>query len=110
MPRTNKAKTTIKRNATNTVKAVTKEVKTLKNIKIADNIKDINNFAVETANMIVDESFETAAEWQTIVDKAIKNGFQIASKNQDLVFSALESVKGSLVNGTKKFSEIFSKN
>jgi hypothetical protein len=116
MPRTKstttatKAKATVKRNARKAVNTAKKEVNAVSNIKIKESIKDINNFAVETANIIVDETFETTAEWQNILDKAVKSGFKVASKNQELVFSALESMKGSIKNGTKKFSTFFSKN
>lgn len=115
MPRTKtttatKAGTTVKRNTRKAVNTAKKEIVAVSNVNVRKSIKEINNFAVETANIIIDETFETTAEWQNILDKAVKSGFQVASKNQELVFSALESMKGSLKNGTKKFSSFFSKN
>lgn len=105
-----KTATRAKRTAKKAVTTAKKEVKAINSSKLKRTIKDINNFAVETANIVVDETFETASEWQNILDKTVKSGFQVAAKNQDLVFSALESFKGSIKNGTKKFSSIFSKN
>lgn len=105
-----KATATIKRNTKKAATTAKKELVSVSNIDFKKSIKDINNFAVETANIIVDETFDTTAEWQNVLDKAVKNGFQVAAKNQELVFSALESMKGSIKNGTKKFSSFFSKN
>jgi len=80
--------------------------KTINTIK--KSAKDINQFVLETSEMIVDETIETGLAWQTLSAKAIKGGLTIAEKQADLTFKALETLKSQWKKGQKKFQAKFS--
>ena len=66
----------------------------------------LNKFAFETTDEVVDMGIKRAGQWQGIAEKAIKGGLKISAKQQDLVFDALESIKGQIKNGRKKASDL----
>ncbi len=75
----------------------------LKTIK--SSTKTINNFILDTTELIVDETLDRTAAWQVIADKAIKGGFKLAEKQADLTFKALETLKKQWKNGQKNFQQ-----
>jgi len=72
-----------------------------KNIKLR--AKKVNNFIIDTTDMIVDETLDRTAAWQNVADKAIKGGFKLADKQSDLTFKALETLKKQFLRGQKNF-------
>lgn len=78
--------------------------------QIKNTSKEINNFIINTSEVIIDEALVKTTEWQGVADRAIKGGLKLTAKNQDLFFSALELMKGQLINGKERFKTIFSKN
>ncbi len=64
-------------------------------------------YTAQTADEIVEGAISTTEQWQGITSKAIKGGLKLASKQQDLVFEALEDVKGQIVEGTKRTKALF---
>lgn len=81
---------------------ITERVATLK--KTA---KNVNEFALETAEELVDGFAVNGEKWQGIANKALKNGLKLAERQQDIVFSTLETVKGQLVNSANRLKNIF---
>lgn len=82
-------------NLTNAIKATT---------------KNVNAFVIETSEEVIDTAIEKGLEWQEVSEKAIKGGLKLAENQQDVVFKALETLKGSMIKGGKRFKEVFSKN
>lgn len=80
----------------------------IKNMDIEDiksGAKKMNNFFVDTTELIVDETLERTAAWQDVADKAIKGGLKLVEKQTDLTFKALETLKKQWIKGQKNFSD-----
>lgn len=73
-------------------------------------VKNINDYALEATEEVVDATMKGGKQWQALADKAIKNGFEIAEKQQEIVFDTLDTVKAQLTASTKRFFGLFSKN
>ncbi len=85
---------------------------TIENVvdRVKDMSKDINDFALETTEDILDGALNRTEQWQGIASKAIDGGLKLAANQQEIVFDALESIKGQLSHSRKRFSSLFSKN
>lgn len=71
---------------------------------------DVNNFALEATEDLVNETIARTEQWQGIATKAIEGGIKLASKQQDIVFDTLESLKGQFIYGRNRFADLVSKN
>ncbi len=80
----------------------TKNIDGLKQIKSAS--KNINEFLLDTTEMIVDETIERTMDWQNLADKAIKGGFKLTKKQADITFKVLETLKKQWKQGQETFS------
>ena len=69
-------------------------------------VNKANDFALNTTETLVTETIEVTAQWQTIVDKALKGGLKLAANQQDLVFETLDSIKGQLKNSKNRFKKL----
>lgn len=97
--------------ATKTAKKVTNKININKGFEaVKDTTKNINEFALETSSEVLEATFNTAGLWQGVAEKAIKGGFKLARKQQDITFDALETVKGQIVESRKRFTKLFSNN
>ena len=72
--------------------------------------KTANKVALESADDLVDVAFENGKKLQSITAKAIDGGFKIAAKQQDIVFTTLETVKGQLTKNASRFRDLFKAN
>lgn len=72
--------------------------------------KDANNYALNTAEEIVEVAIENGEKWQTVATKAVKGSLKLASKQQDIIFDTLETVKGQLSKSSSRFRKLFSNN
>ncbi len=72
--------------------------------------KTANKVALDSAEDLVDVAFENGKKLQTITAKAIDGGFKIAAKQQDIVFTTLETVKGQLTKNASRFRDLFKAN
>lgn len=72
--------------------------------------KNVNAFVLETSEEVIESAIEKGLEWQDVSEKAIKGVLKLSENQQDVVFKALETVKGSLIKGGKRFKEVFSNN
>ena len=93
--------------ATKTAKA--KNAKNNALSAITEVVENVNNFVLETADDVVDATVKSAEQWQEVTAKAIKGGFKLADKQQDIVFTTLEKLKGQLTKSGKRFKQLFSK-
>lgn len=78
--------------------------------KVKEVTTDANNFVLETSEDIVEGAIKRGHEWTSVADKAVKGGLKLAETQQDLVFDTLETLKVQVLNGTKRFRVLFSKN
>jgi len=72
-----------------------------------DSVKKVNEFALNTTDEVVTETITMAGQWQKVSIKAIKEGFKLASTQQDIMFDALDTFKAQFSHGRKRFSKIF---
>ena len=72
-----------------------------------NSVKKVNEFALNTTEEVVNETITIAEQWQKVSVKAIKEGFKLASKQQDIVFDGLDIFKGQLTQGKKRFTKLF---
>ena len=70
-------------------------------------IKTTNDFALTTTEGFVTESFTVVEQWQNVTKKAINGGFKLSSGQQDLMFEALETVKGQITHSKKRVKKLF---
>lgn len=75
--------------------------------KIKDTVKNLHDEALEVSDNLVNASLSTGAKWQKISAKALKGGTVLFEKQQDLVLSTLEELKGQYAYGAKRFSRLF---
>lgn len=104
------------------VETATQKVKeTVNNIDVAEvatstvktakaTAKTANKVALESADDLVDVAFENGKKLQSLTAKAIDGGFKIAAKQQDIVFTTLETVKGQLTKNASRFRDLFKAN
>ncbi len=78
--------------------------------KIKETTKDVNDFVLETSEDLVEGALKTSNEWTSVTEKAVKGGLKLAETQQELVFETLETLKGQLMEGRKRFKVLFSKN
>ncbi len=92
---------------TNTYKSVADAVTAKAIIKTT---KKVNNYALEIAYEIVDDLAVTSEKWHNVVEKAVKGGLKLASKQQDIVFDTLETLKGQFSKNGARLKKLFSNN
>ena len=73
-------------------------------------VKNANNYTLETAEEMVDGMIVNGEKWQNIAAKAVKSGFKVAERQQEMMFSTLEAVKGQLGNSAVRLRNIFKNN
>ncbi|MEM6966185.1 MAG: hypothetical protein AAF573_15580 [Bacteroidota bacterium] len=73
-------------------------------------VKNVNEFALETADDVVDGALKNGKKIQGIAAKAIEGGLKITAKQQDIVFDTLETVKGQLTKSAERFRDLFKAN
>jgi chromosome segregation ATPase len=77
---------------------------------VKDAVKNSNKYALEATENAIDNVEKNATEWQKLTEKAVKKGFKLATKQQELVFETLEEVKNQVVTTRKNFKSLFSSN
>lgn len=90
---------------------------TAKKLKLTDRVdqvkkttKDVNNFVLETSDDVLEATFKSVDQWQDVAAKAVKGGLKLAETQQDIFFTALETLKDQLTSNVKRMRTIFSKN
>lgn len=73
-------------------------------------VKNANDFTLETAEELVDGMFSNGEKWQNVAAKAVKSGLKIVEKQQDLMFTTLEAVKGQFGTSANRLKNIFKSN
>jgi hypothetical protein len=100
--------------ATKTTKKVAQKIEKFNVEQAIERVRstsiDVNNFALEATEDLVNETIARTEQWQGIATKALAGGIKLASKQQDIVFDTLESLKGQFVHGKKRFSALVNKN
>ena len=72
--------------------------------------KDANEFILETSEDVIEATINTAGQWQTVGEKAVKGGLKLVSTQQDIVFDTLEAIKVQLTEGRSRVKDLFSRN
>lgn len=86
----------------------------IENLNITDRIatvkeaaKNANEFALETADELIEGVLSNGEKWQKITNKAVKGGLHLAEKQQDLVLYTLETVKGQALSSVGRLKKLF---
>ena len=77
---------------------------------VASTAKSVNEYSLKTADQMIDGVLVNGERWSKVAEKAINGGLKIAEKNQEIVFSTLETVKTQVVHSAIRFGKLFSKN
>lgn len=81
---------------------VSERMNSLKNAVI-----NTNNYALEVSEELI-KGIETNGEkWQNVAEKAIKSGLKLAERQEKIVFSTLEAVKGQVASSALRFKKLF---
>lgn len=72
--------------------------------------QQVNEFALETAEQVVDGMLTNGKGWQDVTEKAVNGGLKLVSKQQDIMFDTLEDMKGQVAKGAKRFTKLFKAN
>jgi len=78
--------------------------------KVGAAAKSVNEYSLKTADQMVDGALKNGEKWSKVADKAINGGLKLAEKNQEIVFTTLETVKTQMMSNAVRFSRLFSKN
>lgn len=84
---------------------ITERLSTLKKA-----VKNTNEFALETAEELIDGATANGEKWQKVTEKAVQSGLKLAAKQQEIMFYTLESVKVQLGSSAKRFKKLIGKN
>jgi len=78
--------------------------------QIKTTAKQVNDFALSTADDMLDDAFDSGKKWQGVANKAVKGGLHLAERQQEIVFDTLETVKGQLLSSASRVRTLFSRN
>lgn len=67
----------------------------------------LNDFALSTANSLVETGFENTKKWQDIGEKAVKGSFEIADRQQDIIFDNLYVLKSQFSSSVSRLKVMF---
>ena len=90
--------------ATKTIKKNSKKTTDI----LKSKAKNLNKVALKTSHEIVDETLATGEQWQNLLAKTLKKGTVLFGKQQDMVLSGLEELKGQYRYGNKRFWKLLS--
>lgn len=78
--------------------------KRLDNLKA--NVKTLNKEVLTVSDNLVEASLASGAKWQKLMAKVMNEGTVLFGKQQDLVLSTLEEVKGQILTSNKRFIKL----
>lgn len=84
------------------------ETVTFDNLK--DTVKTANKFTLETADELVEGAIDNGEKLQVIANKAVNGGLKLAAKQQDIVFTTLETMKGQLATSALRLKKLLRSN
>lgn len=98
----------MRENAMGTVKeTLDKATDTLSPKNIRKAFDSANNYALKSVDEVVDTSLAYTKKWQAVGEKAMKGGLDLAAKQQEIVFEAMETVKEQLEESADRFKKLF---
>ena len=93
---------------------VTTTKRSIQSIDIAENIEQMkvntiraNDYALSTTENMLHAAVKNGMQFQNITDKAVKGGLKLAERQQDIVFTTLETVKSQILHSTDRLRSIF---
>jgi len=93
--------------AANRVKDAIENIDVEKGAKrIRKTAKNVNEFAMDTTEELIEGAVKNSEQWQTIGAKALKGGLKLAAKQQDIMFNTLETLKGQMMTSGKRFRKL----
>jgi len=77
-------------------------------VKAKTTVKEISEFALQTSNELVDDTFENSKRTLALTEKAVKGGLKLAERQQQITFDALETAKDQLTDSAERLKKLFS--
>lgn len=74
---------------------------------LSSDMEMMHDNLLNTAEKTVEGTVNTIIEWQSLYEKALKNGSKLMSRQQNITFSAFGIVKNQLTTGNTRFRELF---
>jgi len=74
--------------------------------KLKATTKNVNEKALQLSDSLVEETLAIGEQWQGLFAKALQDGVKLLGKQQNLVFSTLESIKGQYSNDSIRLKKI----
>jgi polyribonucleotide nucleotidyltransferase len=71
-------------------------------------VKDVNQFALEASDDLIDGALKTGTQWQKIAARATQGTLELTAKQQDINFETAETLKKQFKSGFRRFKKIFS--
>ena len=76
-------------------------------VSIKEVAGNVNEFVFETTEDVTDATLKTIAKYQGLGEKTLKNGLKLVEKQQDIVFDALDNLKGQWTKGVDRFNKLY---
>lgn len=76
--------------------------------QVKSTIKNVNKVVLESTEDIVDSTLRNGEKWQGVAEKATQGGLELASRQTDIVFDTLETVKKQVKKNAPRFRKLFS--
>lgn len=77
---------------------------------VKETAKSVNSYTLETAEELVDGALVNGEKWQGVATKAVNGSLKLAAKQQDIMFTTLETVKKQLTKSSTRFIGLFKNN
>ena len=72
-----------------------------------NNVKDLNQFILDTTETLVDGALKNGEQWQGVAAKATKGGLELTAKQTDIFFTTLETLKRQFTKNAPRFRKLF---
>ncbi|MEM9884882.1 MAG: hypothetical protein AAF849_03250 [Bacteroidota bacterium] len=77
--------------------------------RVRKTVKEVNAYALETANEMVDMAKSNSEAWTKLVSKAIDGGLKLGNQQQAIIFDTLETMKKQSIDNTTRLVNALTK-
>ena len=77
--------------------------------KVSSTVKDVNAYALDTTNELLDLAKTNNEEWAKLLNKAVDGGLKLGTRQQTIVFDALETAKKQFLSNVNRFTSILTR-
>ncbi|MEM1325359.1 MAG: hypothetical protein AAGI23_05360 [Bacteroidota bacterium] len=74
--------------------------------RVKSTVKDVNAYALDTTNELLDMAKANNEEWAKLFNKAVEGGLKLGTRQQTIIFDALETAKDQFLSNANRFADI----